>query len=326
MKTRLQTLISQDFGYKQIINEKSAGRLSHAYLILGKDGEHLLEIAKQLAKVCLCAQNEPCEECRNCLLIEQSAHQDVLFYAKQGFAKTEDITDVIEQSYIKPVEAQKKVFIINNANLMQPVAQNKLLKTLEEPPKNVHIFLIATSEYGLLPTVLSRVKKVACGEYSEQALFDFLKVECEDSEKLKRAIENSDKTVSSAKERYFGSADEFLQTAISVAVDMQNSKDVLAFGNAVMEYKDDLNVFLDYLEGVFRDLLCVVCCEQNLVQNKQILSELLRAVGYKKGSVLNAIDLIGQAKRRIKANSNAQMVVEWLLFGILEGKHKWQKL
>ena len=117
-----------------------------------------------------------------------------------------------------------------------------------------------------------------------------------------------------------------MQTAISVAVDMQNSKDVLVFGNAVMEHKDDLNVFLDYLECVFRDLLCVVCCEQNLVQNKQILSELLRAVGYKKGSVLNAIDLIGQAKRRIKANSNAQMVVEWLLLGILEGKHKWQKL
>ena len=40
MKTRLQTLISQDFGYKQIINEKSAGRLSHAYLILGKEQGH----------------------------------------------------------------------------------------------------------------------------------------------------------------------------------------------------------------------------------------------------------------------------------------------
>jgi DNA polymerase-3 subunit delta' len=72
---------------------------------------------------------------------------------------SEEVNELIEESYLKPIEGDKKIFIVNRAESINHVAQNKLLKTLEEPPKGVHIIMGATNEHALLPTIKSRVKK-----------------------------------------------------------------------------------------------------------------------------------------------------------------------
>lgn len=60
---------------------------------------------------------------------------------------------------------------------MTPAAQNKLLKTLEEPPANVHILMGATSEYGLLPTVLSRVRRLEIHPFPDRVLLSAMEGE-----------------------------------------------------------------------------------------------------------------------------------------------------
>ena len=132
---------------------------------------------------------------------------------------TEDVNTLTEECYIKPVESDIKIFIINHGETMTTQAQNKLLKTLEEPPKNVFILIGATNSYAFLPTVLSRVNKVEIPQFSDETLFNALKEEYADHEKLKTAISCGDGTVGKAVALYGDEATEkAVKDFLSVAV------------------------------------------------------------------------------------------------------------
>jgi len=67
---------------------------------------------------------------------------------------------LIEPAYRRPVRGQRKVFIVDEAELMNPTGQNAVLKTLEEPPAGTTIILVTSSEDRLLPTIRSRALRV----------------------------------------------------------------------------------------------------------------------------------------------------------------------
>ena len=123
-------LIRRTNAYKVVENDKKNG-LFHAYLLLSKDEKYLKEDMKAFAKLIMC-QNGGCGECRVCRLIDRENHADVKFLPENGDKiLTEDINALIEESYVKPLEEDKKLFLIVGAEKMPAVAQNKLLKTLE---------------------------------------------------------------------------------------------------------------------------------------------------------------------------------------------------
>ena len=185
----LSSLIKKTNAYKIISGDKKANRLSHAYLIMTPDKQMLSEYLKYFAKIIACQENEPCLDCRVCSLIDNNSHPDVIFYPKtKDSISSEEINDLIDESFLRPIECDKKVFVLLNAELMNASAQNKLLKTLEEPPRNVHILLGATSEFPLLSTIKSRVRKLEISAFDAQTVIDALKNECTDIEKLKNAV------------------------------------------------------------------------------------------------------------------------------------------
>ena len=325
--TDLYSLVKDTNAYQTVKMEKESGRLSHAYLILTADKENLREYLKIFASLITCDSIEPCKTCRNCSLIEQNAHADVIFYPRtNALINTEEITSLIEESYIKPIECSKKVFVLVGAESMNAQAQNKLLKTLEEPPANVCILLGATSEYTLLSTIKSRVKMIEIPAFNKEKLFNALSRELTDSERLSTAIACSDGTVGSVKRLY---ADEKFQAVSSlceeVICDMQSSKDVLKYSTKIADSKAEIEEFLGVLELLFRDML-VAKSDKNLVLNQNAYSKIKDAKGYSTGAIVNALDKILQAKQRIKFNANPTMLIDWVLFQILEGKYKWQKL
>lgn len=324
----LLSLLKNTGAYRTIKGDKESGRLSHAYLILSPDGQMMEEYLKLFAKLMVCDSNEPCGRCRSCSLIDQKNFTDVIFYPqKDGAVLAEDVNALIEESYLRPVESNKKIFIINKAETMNASAQNKLLKTLEEPPNGVHIILGATSEFPLLSTVKSRVKKLEISAFTPSVLFDALKDDCIDHELLKSAIACSDGTVGGALSLY---GDQTLKSvfdlALDVIVNMQSSKDVLAYSTKITNSKCDFSKFLSVLDLLLRDLLVIIEKKEDLVLNKSVVIELKKATRFNTGSVLHALNTIVEANKRKKFNMNATMLTEWLLFQILEGKYKWQKL
>ena len=171
--------------------DKARGRLSHAYLLLTPDPVYLREYLKAFAEEIFCTEEVAdgfCGKCRQCKLIGKENFTDVKIYPEKvgGKISADDITALIEDSSLKPYEADKKAYIITDVSLMTAAAQNKLLKTLEEPPEGVYILLGATSEYSVLPTVRSRVNTLTLPPFTEEALLDALKATCPDETKLRR--------------------------------------------------------------------------------------------------------------------------------------------
>ena len=318
----LLRLLKDTGAYKTVQSDKAAGRLSHAYLILTADSENLGEYLKLFAKLILNA-NERANR-----LISEGIHPDVLTFPLNGDAVLkEDVAALIEESFLKPVESDKKIFIINRGESMNASSQNKLLKTLEEPPENVHILIGATSEYPLLATVKSRVKKLTIPPFAAETLIFALAEDCPDKERLKEAVSCGDGTVGKALALY---GDENLSETVELAVDTYNnmltSRNVLEYSDKITGSNCGVKEFLSVLELINRDNLLYLSGAEDAVFNKKLLSRVKNAEGFTLGAVIYAADKIAEAERRLSANGNPQAVLERLLFAILEGKHKWRKL
>lgn len=142
-------------------NAMKNGRLPHGIVIESTQPQLLQQYIKKLSKWAVCKEsNKPCDACSQCKKVETENHPDI--YTAQLAGKTEvvnvdEIRKICNDAYIKPNEAETKVYIIPNADKMQIQAQNAFLKVLEEPPQNILFILCCTSAQQLLLTIRSRV-------------------------------------------------------------------------------------------------------------------------------------------------------------------------
>lgn len=319
-------LLRETDAYKTVASDVRRNAVCHAYAVYCADGENLRAYLKELVKIILCNQSEPCGKCRVCRLIDEENFADTFFYPRDNAAaaKTEDVNLLIEESFVKPIECERKIFVIPRGDLMTAAAQNKLLKTLEEPPFGVSIFIGATNEFSLLPTVRSRVKKLVIPAFSEQALFSALKEECPDEQKLKEAVACSDGTLGNSKKLYLDDKTQKLEElAVDVILNMKSSKDVLAFATKISTTGADITEFASVLQIVLRDMLSGF--SSGKVLNGRMFEEVVGRHDFSEGAIVYALEKTQEAVMRRSFNANAVMLTDWLLFKILEGKYKWQK-
>lgn len=141
-----------------------AGRLLHAYLFIG-GAKSRLEIGREFAKAVLCRnpqEGDSCGKCLSCKKFNSANHEDFIFLNLENAPQTaktqiskESIDYVQERLKLKPYGI-KQLVLIDEAHLMNAVAQNMLLKTLEEPVGNYMIILLSESDQALFKTLQSR--------------------------------------------------------------------------------------------------------------------------------------------------------------------------
>ena len=138
----------------------AAQRIPHAILIEGESSKEGLALAEFLATAAVCGTPEaPCKKCTNCHQASAKVHPDIAYVTpldNKKFISVNQIRDLRADAYVKPHSAQKKVYIIPEAERMNPQGQNALLKVLEEPPANVIFILLIPSKTMLLDTIVSR--------------------------------------------------------------------------------------------------------------------------------------------------------------------------
>lgn len=131
-----------------------------AYLFIGEDGLGKYLVALNFAKAvnCLNGDFEPCETCPSCLKINKKQHPDVHFIEPEDSEaiKIDAVRGLKKDIALRPYDARKKVFIINDAHNLTPDASNAILKILEEPPRDSLIILISAKPALLLKTIISR--------------------------------------------------------------------------------------------------------------------------------------------------------------------------
>ena len=149
---------------KKIGDAIRTGRVSHAYIIEGDSLSGKKEFALEFAKaaVCIDKPGTGCNNCRNCRLMEMGAYRDL--YVVSGddrSVKDKDIEELQDRLNQFPLEeGRRNIAIIEDADTMTPRAQNRFLKTLEEPFPGTIIMLLSENSDSLLQTVRSRCQVI----------------------------------------------------------------------------------------------------------------------------------------------------------------------
>ena len=149
---------------------RAARRLSHAYILSAPGREEGLDMARSLAADVLCSRGEgrACGLCRDCRKAAAGTHPDITLVSRltddRGREKKNIMVDqiraLVADSQVLPNEAERKVYVIDQAELMNEEAQNAALKLLEEPPARLTILLCTANAHSLLPTVRSRCVEI----------------------------------------------------------------------------------------------------------------------------------------------------------------------
>ncbi len=143
-------------------------RLSHALIFEGADEATRLSAAKEVATALVCkGEDKPCKSCNACLKAMKDRHPDIHILCKEKdstMIKVDSVREIKAQALIFPNEGTRSVFIISEAQYMNPQAQNALLKIFEEPSPHVCFILTCGSKSSLLDTVISRATSYTLGE------------------------------------------------------------------------------------------------------------------------------------------------------------------
>jgi DNA polymerase-3 subunit delta' len=220
-------VIGQERALASLRSSLRRGALHHAYLFGGPEGAGKGLAARLLAQAANCeapaagggARDDACGVCGPCRKIAKGLHPDVLVLSEEramakagtweprsGKTPSKDIVvdqirDVVDRRLaLRRFEGRRRFVILDPADAMNPQAQNALLKTLEEPPPETTLVLVASSPDGLLPTIRSRCLRIGFAPLPPGAIAAALEGEGTSAEVARLAAELSSGALDRARE------------------------------------------------------------------------------------------------------------------------------
>ena len=284
----------------ELIKAFRTNSIAHSYIFSGQYGIGKKQIAIEFAKMILCLNkdNAPCGECKSCLELENDNNPDFNIIKPDGKIKIDQIRQMLEKVYEKPIISYKKVYIIDDAETMTVEAQNCLLKTLEEPPEYIVIILITSNENNLINTIKSRCLKLTFNPLENSEIKQYLEKNLDFQNVSETMLEIFEGSIGKAlkvkeKQELYNNIETTLRNfSCESVIDLINN------ASEIYKGKENINEILEYF---------------NIYFLKKAKEEYNNASKYVK-----AIEIVEDTKKRLVYNSNYDMTIDNLLINIWE--------
>ena len=320
-------------GHKDILKYISSAvennRVSHAYILNGERGSGKKMLANLFAMTLLCetGDNEPCGKCHSCKQAESGNHPDIIrvTHEKPNSISVDDIrTQVNNTVDIRPYQGPYKVYIIPQADMMTPQAQNAILKTIEEPPSYAVFLLLTENAETLLPTINSRCVMLKLRNIKDTLIKKYLMENLEIPDYKADmctafAQGNMGRAIMLANSDHFNEIREEAVQLLKHISEMELNEIVAAVKN-ISVYKLEITDYLDIIMIWYRDVLLYKATKEI---DKVVFKDQLQSIKEQaRKSSYEGIELIleslEKAKARLKANVNFDLVMELLFLTIKE--------
>lgn len=306
------------------------GKISHAYIINGEKESGKMMLARTFSQALFCEKGgeEPCGECPSCKKVEHDNHPDLIYvrHDKPGLISVNEVREqVVGDMSIRPYSANRKVYILEDAQLMNPQAQNAILKSLEEPPEYVTMILLTDNASSLLQTIRSRcillniqpvIKERE--KIKNQLMREYQMPEYEAEDILNFAQGNVGKAYALASSEGFRDLmDEVLSLTAKVyslhQIDIE--KKAAEIKNAVKNKEIDVKEYLDLLVLWYRDvLLYKATANLEYIYFKDHIREIRKQAQRGSFHNINAVlSKIEESRGQIRANVDVELVFTLLM-------------
>lgn len=327
MKTWSEVAKMQPLASRIITNSIKKGRVSHAYLLQGERGTGKEAISLLIAKGLFCDHKvvvEPCNECNNCKRIASGNHPDVHWIAPEGQSiKIEQVRNLQKEFIYSGVESNQKVYIIKDADTLTVNAANRILKFLEEPSKQTTAIMLTENSQSIIPTIRSRCQVVDLQPLNTETFQNQL---------IENGMAKNDAVLMSALTNNFAEAFRWSEDAgfaemrklVVQLIEIFTIKpeDVYLFihNHWVPHFKDrkEQEQGLDLLLLAFKDILYNHIGNEGayvfFTPNNELVEK--AAMSFSQEHLVNTLNLVLKAKRKLKQNVQPTLVIEQLALQI----------
>ena len=320
-------------GHEQIIehlkNAIAMDKISHAYILNGpkESGKMMLAEAFAMALQCEQGKSEPCMQCKSCHQAIDHNQPDIIYvsHEKPNVISVDDIRSQLNNDIvIKPYSSRYKIYIVEDAEKMNPQAQNALLKTIEEPPFYGIILLLTTNADIFLQTIRSRCIILNLKSVKNETIRTYLMSHYQVPD-YQADICTAFAQGNVGKAIQLASSDSFNELKTEVLSLMKRLDDISLYDmNAAVKqitaYKLEIEDYFDLMTIWFRDVLYLKATNDTdrLIFRDEVYDLRRQTERRSYHAIEEILEALQQAKTRLNANVNFDLVIELLLMTIKE--------
>lgn len=291
----------------------------HAVLFSGTEGIGKRRIAETCAATLMCenpTDGEPCGTCDSCKLVAARTHPDFYIVEPEDTKsarniKIGQIRELQHEASLRPVQADRRVVIIDGAEFMNKYAANCILKILEEPPSQTIFILLTANRAGLLLTIRSRCRTINFDKLSPAQIHKTLVANGLDDVKAKKLSVISDGSLGRAlileKSGGYELRDDAL-TLIKQLVSKTLTDEIIFAKGKIFETssREKFSDFVNYIQKFLRDIFLL---NQTEIYNSD-LKDKLETIKIAESTLYQMLAEGTQAQRRLKSNANLRLLAE----------------
>ena len=345
-----EDIVGQDHITNTLKRAIEKNRVAHSYIFSGTRGVGKTTTARILARALNCDKGPtpvPCGVCESCYSVIKGNSFDVLEIDGASNNGVDHIRELRDNIGYSSMSGKYRIFVIDEVHMLTKGAFNALLKTLEEPPKNV-IFIFATTEPQKIPdTIHSRCQRYDFRRISPDQIMHQLEKICKkekitfDTPSLQLIANKADGSMRDALSLLdqvysfcTNGINEHEVRSVLGLVDIETYKNVIqAISNKkplpVIQIVDDalsqgydLSEFLIGLQEYIRKLLIIKISSTDTTQNKDIpegmnVQESLPETDLSIGDMLRISEILRIAENDLKWSSFPRFLIETTLLKLV---------